>query len=173
MNTARKLTKDELALVPYDANSANIPDGWFHHFWKCMSEDNLIKVVFYSGKVTDAYGFTLLLKTNVLPVMIFRKEDTMPMAMAWLSDIADHRAFAHFCCLKRSWGNTKEIADLVFDFWFNKLGLKLLMGLTPTRNKMAVHFLKEIGMNIVGEIPMAVSIEDKFESAIISYKTKE
>ena len=163
-------TVEEFSLIPYAEE--NIPDSVFHWFWNQMVEERLDKVVFYAGGVKNPYDFIVLMKYNVLPTFVINS-DSKPVALAWLSDFGNRKAFAHFCVLKRAWGKSKEIGLKVLEFWLNELDLNVVLGMTPTRNRMAIAFIKKLGMKVLGDIPMAISYRGNYESATISYITKE
>jgi hypothetical protein len=52
----------------------------------------------------------------------------------------------------------------------------VILGLTPSYNRLAVKFLKRVGMTVLGEIPKIRSIEGRNvdrDGAVISYITRE
>ena len=161
----------DVAIVPYSRET--VDDAVLGWFWNEMEKDGLHKTVFYSGYVKSAYDFVAFIKTQAVAVFVVDKDSKVPMAMGWLTDPGDMRAFAHFCVLKEHWDKSEQCGKMGLDYWLNKLGLNIVLGMIPTRNKHAISFVERIGMKIVGEIPMIAPIDGVYEPAILCYATKE
>ena len=159
-------------LYPYDG-AGNIPDSVFHWFWHKMEEQGVAETVFYSGHIKDAYAFTLLMKTGVVPMMFIDEETKNPIGMAWLSDIMDNRALGHFAILKEGRDRKIAIGRQTLKYWLNDLGLNNVLGIVPSFNKKAIKYIEDLGLIILGEVPMLVNVGGEYQSAYLGYFSKE
>ena len=159
-------------LYHYDGRG-NIPDGVFHWFWERMEEQGLAQPVFYSGHVTDSYGFTLLMKTTVVPSIAIDDDTKKPTGMAWLSDVIDKRALGHFVVLKAGRKDKIDMARQMAAHWLNGLGLQVVLGIVPSFNKPALKYLNDMGMITLGEVPGLVCVKGEYQSAFIAYFSRE
>ena len=159
-------------LFPYDGKG-NIPDAVFHWFWHKMAEQGIAEKVFYSGHIRDAYGFALLMKTTVVPSLFVDDDTQKPIAMAWLSDIMDNRALAHFAIMEDGRDEKLAMGKTMLEYWLKDLNVNTVLGIIPSFNKPAVRYIDELGFCILGEIPTLVKVGDEYQSAFMGYFSKE
>jgi len=159
----------EFTLVPYSRET--VEDRVLEWFWNQMEANGLHKVVFYSGHIRSANDFMTFIKTQAVALLVVDKETRVPLAMGWLTDWCDRRAFAHFCVLPDGWEQSEIMGRRVLEFWLTMFNL--IMGMIPKRNTRAIEYVKRIGMTVVGEIPNVVQIDGNYETGIICYIAKE
>lgn len=63
-------------------------------------------------------------------------------------------------------------ARMMMEIGFDRLGLSVISGLTPARNRASVAFAKRIGFSVCGPIPGGVSWYGQLEPAYLSSMTK-
>lgn len=166
--------------LQYDG-SWSIPDSYVKKCWRKMCEKNLQKAVFYSGEVRDEESFLKCMKAEGNhPFFVFLDKEIA--CISWLNGVRHNSAVGHFCGFPCVWGKrAKEIGEELFKIW---LGHKkedgsflfdVIIGQTPSSNRLAVRFLKQLGLKVIGEIPHIA--KDNYRnitgSMVISYRERE
>jgi RimJ/RimL family protein N-acetyltransferase len=124
----------------------------------------------------------LLFVKNDARVCWFVFLDEKLTGWVWLDDFGHRTARVHFCLF--GWTSKakltvqigREVLRRLFNMEFrNGVKLEVIRGETPSFNKLAVRFLKRIGMEIVGEIPSAAyrHQDNTSYSMIYSYINKD
>jgi hypothetical protein len=123
-----------------------------------MVQDGTFQIVFYEGVVKSEEDFLKLLKApGNYPVFVY--VDNKIQGLAWVNDLKDNHATGHFCVFRESFGkNARDMGIEVLKYWFSfKNGDKplfdVILGVTPSEYKFAVHFIEQIGFKILGEVP--------------------
>lgn len=136
-----------------------------------MAREDVFHRVFYDGSVRDARAFLeLMQKPANVPVFVF--EGAEPLGFAWLNGLNGGIAFAHFCGLKAAKGRTQQLGRLCIGYWMKNFQfLRVILGLTPSNNKLAVRFIQRLGFTPLGEIPGVVhdAYSGERVGAVISY----
>lgn len=167
--------KSDIWLVPYvmmpDHGGPSIPLEYLLSVYRQMESDGTLRVIFSSDGMRSVEDLILLFNRNdVFPVFIFDGDQLE--GVAWLSDVDDHRAYAHFCFFKSSWGpRTLEMGRKVLDYWWSmpssgggKL-FKVLIGVIPAKNQKALKFIERLNWQRGCEIPYTSGND----STVISY----
>lgn len=98
----------------------------------------------------DEHAFAdMLLAEGVWPVFVWDHEKQRVCFAAWLNQIGDGWAHAHFTGVGKY---EQGMAEAVMAFW-EKLPLTGLVGLIPTANRKARRLVDVLGWVEVGEIP--------------------
>ena len=176
-----------MKLIPYVAvNGAwSISDNAMTGVFDLMQEHRLDKAVFYSGGI-NRKNFIDFMKSSQNVVHTIWDDNEFPVApnilmLAWLNRFGSNHGMAHFCCFPKGWGKTsKELAHKTLDYWFGDFFVKddgtplldVLIGFTPSDNRLAVRWIKQIGMTIVGNIPL-MDTGQKRAGMVVSYITRE
>lgn len=148
-----------IKIVPYvELNGRRtLTDEMVAAIWEQMLADGTANVVF-GGSVKDKEQFVTMFKNhNIFPILIGVGE--VPAGVAWLSDVGKNYAHGHFCLFGNSWGRALPVGKAILDYWFSmhKDGLPVLdviIGKVPATNKLAVAFIKKLGFEILGTIPL-------------------
>jgi RimJ/RimL family protein N-acetyltransferase len=100
-------------------------------------------------------------------------------AIAWLSGVEQYgdslRAIASFCVF-RDYQNpviVDRMAKMVFSYWFDELGMEIVIGMTPESNSHAVNFIKRIGFIEIGRIPKYSYLKGSKTPCVITYMDNE
>lgn len=95
---------------------------------------------------------------------------------AWFNEVSDNHCTGHFCFFKETWGKSAfRLAEAVLRYWFampNSVGAPLfdvIIGRTPSENRLAVRFIRKLGFVVVGEIPKIAN----GEPLTVSYLERE
>jgi hypothetical protein len=172
-------------VIPYTVigDRWTISDPIMAGIWNEAEKANLHKHVFPIW-VQDPESFTGWCKSGKQLVHTIWNDQQQIESLAWLTDIGINSAWAHHACFPCVWGGNKSVDTMLesFRYWFDfkdKDGesmFDVLMGMTPSYNRLAVKFAKRVGCTILGELPAIRSIEGREvdrAGAVISYMTRE
>jgi len=171
-----------MKIIPYvESNGVrSIPDNMMIDLFNRIKELGLIESLFFSGEIDTPEKFLLLAKakSNVVNVVM---DNNIIVYLAWLNDFGPNSAFAHFCAFPEVWGNgSVQIGKDIIKYWFDfeKDGepiLDVIIGRVPTVNRKAVHYIKKLGLTILGDIPLLAHGHDKTKRVgdTIAYITRE
>lgn len=133
-------------------------DSQIMELWHRMEREGTAKRVFYGGTVLSAQDFLAYMKDPENHLWVF-VEDGKPVAFFWLNNFEGRTARIHFCAFKAVWGDQarKIGADALKLCLEDRDGegplLDCLIGYTPAKNRLVRRFIREIGMETVGEVP--------------------
>jgi hypothetical protein len=135
----------------------NVPDEILIAVWRKMAIEGKAQKVFYDGHVFNDESWLAFMKSpNNLPVFVMDTVRVKMVFLAWLNNIEDTHALAHFCPL---WRFRREAIQMVLDFWKSFKGqdgkplFDIILGTTPETNPEAVAFVKRFGFQEIGTIP--------------------
>ena len=144
---------------------------------RIVSEETVYKV-FYDGSVANTNDFIKFMR-NKDNEIYFVEYDGKEAGFFWLTRFIQKSAFINYCFYKNFWGiKTLTVSQLCIDYLFNKkdengqFTFDVLLGLTPTSNKLAIKFLLKNGMTVLGKIPGLLYnyTEDTTTDGILSFK---
>lgn len=162
----------------------SVPDHLMRAVFDLMAEEDLVRRVFYDGKVIDSAQFVETMKCKSNTVVLALDDHAIGkeilLAIAWLNGHGPNHAFAHFCVFRAARKITKDVAGTVMGFWWSLKRpsggplLRVIMGKTPENNRAATIFLRRIGMKILGTVPAICwdAYERKSVGGVISYKER-
>lgn len=135
-----------------------------------MVEEGAYQRVFYDGTIApEKFVETMQKPSNVV---VFFFDHFEPLGLAWLNGLNGSTAFAHFCGLKSARGRSVEIGRAALGYWMQNFKfLRVILGLTPSNNRLAVRFIERIGFSVMGEIPGVLfdAYQGRDVSAVLSY----
>jgi hypothetical protein len=150
-----------------------------------LIKEGLWEVVFHENPHMTPLEFLNFMSAprTFLQILTMAEGDTVVDAcgMAWLSDV-------QYCdggILTKGIGSfvffqeyqkpafTDPFRDIVFDYWFNVLGLKTLVGLTPSTNRAASLFSKRMGLREIARIPEYTTFMGQVCDGIVSWLSRE
>jgi hypothetical protein len=180
---------DRYPFMPWRANNAIVPyvevngartmgDDYVRGLYARMVEDGTAKRVFHGGAVKSSDDMVRWMKNPSMCAMLIA-EDNEPLLLSWVTGIEDHRGWFSFCVFKKGWGRKKgqELGKMCADYW---MGMKdnqgnpvfrVLMGVTPAHNRLALLWVKTVGAESIGTIPDFATnywTGERFD-AVISY----
>lgn len=172
-----------IQILPYTKLNGEytIDDNTLIALYYKMLGDKTFEIVFYDGEIRTSEDFLRLLKSKEnFPAFVI--EDNKIKAFAWLNDLKDNHAIAHFCVFKESWGNgVRDFGIEMLKYWFSfpkEDGAPLfdiILGVTPSGYKVVLKFIKDIGFHIVGDVPQVIwdAYKKRHTSATLSYCERE
>ncbi len=170
-----------ITIVPYvqAVDGWTVPDEVVKATFDKFVQDGTVNQIFYDGNTNNREAFFNFMRNpNNVPQWIL--VDQIPSGVCWLNGMGPGYAFAHYGLFKETWGKTTEdIAKECQKYWFSMQNngeylLDILLGMTPTFNRKAAHFLNKIGWTILGEIPNLHYVPHlgRKTSILISYKQR-
>ena len=140
------------------------------YYWGQLNEDGLIDSLFYDAKIRAFKDFRdFCLDRNKHFFVVFINDEVLPIGHFHLTNFAGLTAYVHFSILRRGHGHVSSVeiakATLVEFFKMRRYSSPLplaqtLIGVTPTRNKLACRFIKQVGFKPVATIPGACYMHD-------------
>jgi len=175
----------KFVIIPYvEVNgSYSLTDGVLREIWQKIVEQGLMQVVFYRGQITSEDDFIKLAKAshNVIH-FIFTKDEGQIALVAWLNDIHETFATAHFLIFQEMWGKqSRNLGKLSLQYWFDFKKndgsplLDVIIGKTPHTYEIVINYLKKLGMTVLGVVPYVdydIYKDEKIGHAI-SFITRE
>jgi RimJ/RimL family protein N-acetyltransferase len=170
-------------LAPYVRDKGIIAAEDLVAIYHRLKADDLFDVVFHDNP-----------DMNLLDVMTFFSHPTVALqvimytdgdkfldfaGIAWLSGMERYgdrqRALASFCVFKKYQNPevSNAMAAFVLDYWFNCLGMDIVVGMTPAANVLAVRFIKRIGFIELCRVPMYSALLGKICDCVLTCINKD
>jgi hypothetical protein len=140
-----------------------LADGWtvsdaaLASIWRRLVAEERVERTFYAGGIANPESFIGFLKSpHVAACIAIDEEARQPAVLAWLTNVENVSAFAHYCVLGRP---SRAAGRAVLSFWEslrNPAGeplLDLLLGITPEIHQEALRVLHILGFTSIGTIP--------------------
>lgn len=178
-----KFQRGSLKLIPYDIKVANIPEEALLTLYNRLKEENLLSVVFHEGVDVSLLQFMNYFSGGRGLLQILAISDPAgayyPAGMAWLSDIVvcsgvimkGVGAFVFFKDYMKP-VYTDPFSEIILDYWFNGLGMNIILGATPEPNRAALLYVKRSGFKEVARIPEYTTFKGEVVTGVITYMTK-
>lgn len=170
-------------VIPYfrkPDGSWSIPEVDMVLLYRQLEAEGLNNKMFPFGGINNEIDFIIWFRNHENSMQVV-SDDEGPLMVFWINKKHKRSCYFHFSCLKRSWGTfTKELFFVAANYIF---GLKyegkrifdVIIGQLDSRNRVAIRFLRSIGVTILGEIPHY--FEDistgEFLPATMAYLTHE
>ena len=164
-------------IVPYVITDGvpSIKDSVLKTIYLDMVRKHLIEKVFRGGKIKNEHDFLFFVKS---PANVFHtvwSDEGNILMIAWLNNFGANFAFAHFCCWPETWGKTSiELGKQTLNYWFDFMVdektpvLDVILGMTPNDNRLALRYIKRLGLTALGVLPK-LKMGDSRSGAVISY----
>lgn len=151
---------NDLTVIPYfkTKNGWSIPEADMCFLFQMFKKDNLINTMFPFGGINDEIDFITWFRNPGNTMQVIR-DDEGPLMLFWINNKNGKSFYFHFACLKRGWGKrTSELfqkaVSSIFSLKYNgKRIFDVGIGTMDSRNRMAINFVKKIGITILGDIP--------------------
>lgn len=170
----------DFVLIPYIQidGSWTIPDELMKGLYRLMVQEGTAEKVFYSGSVLNEDHFLSACKSPGQHTLVILQQDGSPGGIVWLNGFMGASAQIHFCMFKAIWGTrTVEAGKKAVNYFFGLTKpdgeplFKVLLGLTPAEYRVAIRFIKEVGVTVLGTIPHFLYhyFEKRTMGAVVSY----
>ena len=170
--------QSELTVYPFSEVDGNwtISDAELNYVFMKMQDQKLVDMVFSQDRVENVYQFIALMKAK-RNIVQFVWDGKDVIAVTWINSIGDNFAFGHFCVFKEAWGKrSEEIGALIKNYWFGlenngKYVLDVIIGMMPTKNRIADNFVQRVGWIKIGVIPGMFRLMDGGRDDAVIYYT--
>lgn len=173
--------KDEVSLTDYclDGNEYNMPDSYLSKAYRRTVIEKTIHKVFYDGSINNTYDFINFFKQKHIE-LTFVTYGQDEAGFFWLSPFVRRSSFITYCFYKNHLQESLHISRACIADIFNRKDsdgrykIDTLVGLTPANNRLALKFLRKIGMEISGTIPDLVYDDTKHKNidGILTYLSR-
>ena len=137
-----------------------LTDDEIRELFNRMDREGLLDCFFYAAQCRTADEF--LAYARDVGTWLFRVEKYgEPVAFAALDNFNAESAYFHHCHFRAGWKHTLETACYTLD-WLKVAckGISTLVGITPSKNRLAVRYAQRCGFRILGEIPRSLQNMD-------------
>lgn len=171
-------TERQIKIIPYTEVDGirTYRDSDIKALYEKVYRDGSGDTVFFDGSIRHADHFLELMKGphNFLHIIYV---DQKIVAMAWINRIEETHCYCHWLFFKEAWGDTiiYEVGQYLLAYLIDRYGFEVIMGITPNFNKLALRYLKRLGLQEAGTIP-GILYHAKNDEAIpgtFMYITKE
>lgn len=170
----------KVKLLPY-CTIDGIPtfkDSEIGYLYTMLEKAGRAKAAFCDGSARSPEEFVQLMKSETNKLWVITVENKIK-GITWLNNFRQTTAWGHFAFFKTE-NKTLEIAtetmkQLIYMKNNDEFIFSVLMGFVSTKNKIAVEFIKHMGMTIIGKVPNAAFdyYDQKTYDAILFYVARE
>lgn len=164
----------EISVIPYIRVDGvpNFRDSQIMEFYDRMVEDGTASDVFYAGDVCNKVDFMRRMKDAAL--LLVAMKEGRSIGIGWVNGIEGKLARVHFAMFRESWGESEQIGKqmiaTVMDIKSgDEFAIDSLYGFTPSKNRLAVEWVKRCGGVQCGELPSGGSFKGKTCGLVISH----
>lgn len=170
----------EIEVYCKSRNNYNSSDTHLAHIYRRIVREKTLLTVFYDGSIKNTKDFINFFERENNE-LFFVNYNGKEAGFFWLNRFVQKSAFITYCLYKDYWGKKSlEISQDCIKALFNKRDshgdhlLDVLLGLTPSNNKLALKFLSKINMTIVGKIPGIIwdAKTEKTVDGVLSYRLR-
>lgn len=161
-------------LVRQESGEYSIPHEYMAQIWLRIKKENRHNDLFYDGSVTDLQGWLNYIYNPQNHVIVIADETGYPSHIAWINKFYQGHAFLHHCAIgqynRRSWPLIRDHWAGMKDDFGNSL-IKVLLGITPVTNKLAIKLVKILKWNMLGCVPFVcfLAFENRHVAGMVSY----
>jgi len=134
-----------------------LSDELLRDLWRVIVREGKVETTFYAGGVVTPEDFhEFLADASRLVSLAVEQPSGRLRAAAWLTNITDGSAFAHYVTLG---GFRRDVGRAVLEQWAGLTDVEgrplvqRLLGVTPEANRPAVRLLQLLGFTVLGAIP--------------------
>jgi RimJ/RimL family protein N-acetyltransferase len=174
--------KPPFLLVPYVEDKGIYSPSDLVAIYHRLKDEGLWDVVFHDNPDMTLRGFIEFFGIPSVMMQVINIVDGDKIqemaAISWLSGVEQYgdrtRGVASFCVFKHYQTPviTDKMAKFVLDYWFDCLGMDIVVGMTPEANVQAVNFIKRIGFIESSRLPGYSRYQGKFTNCVITYIDK-
>lgn len=124
--------------------------------WMRLVEDDLVRVVFHDGGVTDFAGFARLLAPERAWVYRIEMDGTV-QGFFWCNGFSGRAAQVHFCFFRAGMSVARAAGRMALTFLLapqrGDAPLDTLLGVTPAPFRHALRLAADLGFTRIGVVP--------------------
>lgn len=174
--------EEGVEIIPmYEKNGrSNFSDEILGQVFRRIVREEIVYKLFYDGSVRNTRDFRQFMRNSDNEIF-FVKCNGKEVGFFWLNNFRQKSFFINYCVYKEFRGDKAlTISNICIAHIFKRTNsdgeflVDVLLGLTPANNKLAVNFLLQNGMTILGKVPgfLYDSIEDDTVDGIFSYRQR-
>ena len=153
-------------------HAAYLSDDEIRELYNRMEREGLLDQFFHAAQCKTADEF--LRYARDVGTWLFRADRYgEAVAFGMLDNFSAESAYFHHCHFRSGWKHTLETACHTLE-WLRTAcpSVKTLIGITPSRNRLAVRYAQRCGFKILGEIPRSLYDRDgNVQDAVLSVYT--
>jgi len=176
--------RGDIVMIPFNLTTGVFNEDSLIAFYDRLKQEDLWDIVFHENPGMSMREFLnfFSVPSNLLYVFTIAEGDEMVdvAGLAWLADIIScqgiwTRALGSFVFFRKyqSPQYTDECCKIILDFWFNFLGVNMIVGATPEENRLALLYIKRAGFREVARIPSYTTLRGKIMDGVITTMTKQ
>jgi RimJ/RimL family protein N-acetyltransferase len=177
-----KYIRENFLLLPYAVGVIDFKEDVLVDIYNKLRDEDLYSVVFHDNPKQTLNQFISFFSSPLVALSFFVYLDNgieVPAGMCWLTDIVSSdnvikKAQGSFVFFKefQSPRYTTPFREIGLDFWFNRLNVDIVTGLTPSDNRPALIFNKRAGFKEIGRIPNFTLLFGKPCHGVVTYLDK-
>ena len=157
----------------YDfTHAAYLTDDEIRELFHRVEREGLLDSFFYAAQCETADEFLAYVRDKGTWMFQVERHGEV-VAFGMLDNFSAESAYFHHCHFRAGWKHTLETACHTLE-WLQAScpSIKTLIGITPTRNRLAVRYAGRCGFKILGEIPRSLYDRDgNAQDAVLSVYT--
>jgi RimJ/RimL family protein N-acetyltransferase len=177
--------RGKFLIIPYLADGGTDQHEALISLYFRIQNEGLDKVVFHEIPDITLLEFMILMSGSKTFLMVLALMDGDKVAdlcgMAWISDVQTigsgvlNKGVGSFLFFKdyQTPAFTNQFRELIFDYWFEVLGIQTLVGLTPSLNRAALIFIKRMGLQEVARIPEYTVYDGTVCDGVVTWLSKQ
>lgn len=118
-------------------------------------------IVFYDGGVTDRVAWADMIERQEAWLVRAQDHTGRVVGFWWLNNYLGKTAMMHFCILRLTHEGSVDIGRATMRYMAELGILESVYGLTPKHYRHVFKFLRELGFEILGDIPGACYLTRK------------
>jgi RimJ/RimL family protein N-acetyltransferase len=174
-----KYIRDNFMLLPYLPALIEFKEDVLVDMYHKLKEEDLYSVVFHDYPKQTLNQFINFFSSPLVALSFFVyvvDGVERPAGMCWLTDVVSSGG-----TIKKAQGSfvffngfqspkyTSTFRDMGLDFWFNRLDVDIVTGMTPSTNRLALVFNKRAGFREIGRIPDFTMLSGQKCDGVITY----
>lgn len=179
-----EFVRGNLMLMPYSATAGVLNEEALITLYNKLRSEGLWDIVFHEDTGVNLIKFLNFFSGGQALLQVLAITDNkgsfQPAGMAWVADVCVcggvlNRATGSFLFFKEFQRPmyTDQFAEMIMEYWYEQLGLDIVVGVTPEPNRPALLYVKRAGFKEVGRIPNYTTLNGKVVTGIITSMTKE
>jgi RimJ/RimL family protein N-acetyltransferase len=177
--------RGNLLLAPYDATTGLVREEALISLYKRLKAEELWDIVFHEDSGLTLLKFMNFFSTGnaLLQVLTLVDDNGIivdAVGMSWVADIIvcgniltkGVGSFLFFKDYQKPM-YTDQFSEMILEYWFDVLGLNLVVGVTPEPNRAALIYVKRAGFKEAGRIPGYTTFKGEVVTGVITSMTKQ
>lgn len=177
--------RGNLLLMPYDPRvQGPINEETLISIYKRLKAEDLWDLVFHEDSGVTVLKFMNFFSSGsaLLQVLAITNGEGYiePVGMSWISDITTcsgilTRGVGSFLFFREFQKPmyTDQFSEMILEYWFECLGLDVILGVTPEPNRAALIYVKRAGFREVGRLPSYTTFNNEVVTGVVTSMTKQ